>query len=278
MAAMYREFFGFDEAPFNVTPDTRYLYLSPMHLGILETLKYGIHERKGFVLLTGEVGTGKTLSIRALLNDLGKTVETSVILNPQLSRLELIKTINRDFGQELKKNSFKDQIDLLNQFVLKSATSGKNALVIIDEAQNLSFEAIEMTRLLSNLETETFKLIQILLVGQPELSEKLALPNLRQLRQRIQIHCRLSPLDEEQTERYIIFRIQKAGPRAKVAFEKSAVTKIHQRTEGVPRLINTLCDFSLISAYLKGSRVITKSIVEEAFAETPEYAIPASCP
>ena len=265
---MYREFFGFDEKPFDVTPDTRYLYLSPLHQGVLETLRYGIHERKGFMLLTGEVGTGKTLSLRALLNDLGESVETSLILNPQLSRLDLIKTINRDFGHELKRNSFKEQIDALNQFVLSCSNQNRNALVIIDEAQNLSLEALEMTRLLSNLETETHKLLQILLVGQPELEEKLAKPELRQLRQRIQIRCRLHPLDLEQTERYIIFRIQKAGPHCKVAFEKSSIAKIHRCSQGIPRLINTLCEFCLVASYLKGSRVITKNTVEEAFAET----------
>lgn len=270
---MYRMFFGFNEKPFNVTPDTRYLYLTPMHQGVLETLRYGIHERKGFLLLTGEVGTGKTVSLRALLNDLGGHVETCLILNPQLSRLELIKTINRDFGRELKKNSFKEQIDILNQFVLKCANEQRNALVIIDEAQNLSWEALEMTRLLSNLETEAFKLLQILLVGQPELYTKLSSPELRQLRQRIQIHCRLNPLDLMQTERYIVFRIQKAGPQAKVAFEQSAVARIHQLTKGVPRLINTLCEFCLMSSYLKGSRVITRATVDEAFHETPEYTI-----
>lgn len=265
---MYREFFGFDENPFNVTPDTRYLYLSPIHQGVLKTLQYGIHERKGFMLLTGEVGTGKTVSLRALLNELGDSVETSLILNPQLSRLELIKTINKDFGQELKRNSFKEQIDVLNQFVLHCSSQNRNALVIVDEAQNLSMEALEMTRLLSNLETESYKLLQILLVGQPELEAKLASPELRQLRQRIQIHSRLRPLDLEQTERYIIFRIQKAGPHARVAFEKSAVEKIHRCSYGIPRLINTLCDFCLVATYLKGSRVVVKSIVEEAFSET----------
>ncbi|MDO8526401.1 MAG: AAA family ATPase [Deltaproteobacteria bacterium] len=270
---MYCEFFGFHEKPFNVTPDTRYLYLSPLHQGVLDTLRYGIHERKGFMLLTGEVGTGKTLSLRALLNELGDTVETSLILNPQLSRLELIKTINRDFGKDLKRNSFKEQIDCLNQFVLQSGNEGRNALVIIDEAQNLSMEALEMTRLLSNLETETHKLLQILLVGQPELYGKLATQEMRQLRQRIQIHCQLRPLDLDQTEHYITFRIQKAGPDSRVAFEKSAVARIFHRSKGTPRLINTLCDFCLVASYLKGSRVITRSLVDEAFHETPEYTI-----
>ncbi len=264
---MYCEFFGFEEKPFNVTPDTRYLYLSPVHQSVLETLQYGIHERKGFLLLTGEVGTGKTISLRALLNELKERVETSLILNPSLSRLELLKTINRDFGQELKRNSFQAQIDHLNQFVLRCGNNGRNALVIIDEAQNLSMEALEMTRLLSNLETESHKLLQILLVGQPELLEKLATPELRQLRQRIQIHSKLTPLDPEQTERYVIFRIQKAGPQSKVAFEESAIVKIHAVTRGIPRLINTLCDFVLVASYLQGTRVITKRTVETAFCE-----------
>ena len=268
MGTLYCEFFRFEEKPFNVTPDTRYLYLSPVHEIVLKTLKYGIAERKGFLLLTGEVGTGKTISLRALLNELGNSVATSLILNPQLSRLELIKTINKDFGRALETNSIKEQIDNLNQFVLQCGQEGKNALVIIDEAQALSLQAIEITRLLSNLETETHKLLQILLVGQPELEEKLARPELRQLRQRIQIHSKLSPLDLEETERYIVFRIQRAGPQSSVAFEKSAVSKIHRFSNGIPRLINTLCDFSLLAAYLKSSRVITKSIVEEAFRET----------
>lgn len=265
---MYYEFFRFDEKPFHVTPDTRYLYLSPVHQSVFETLRYGIHERKGFLLLTGEVGTGKTLSIRALLNELNQQMETSLILNPAMSRLELLKTINKDFGNELRRNSFKAQIDSLNQFVLETANRGKNALVIIDEAQNLSMEALEMTRLLSNLETETHKLLQILLVGQPELQEKLSHPDLRQLRQRIQIHCRLSPLDVEHTEKYIIYRIQKAGPSSTVAFEKSAVAQIHLFSYGIPRLINTICDYCLMNAYLKGTRVITKGLVEEAFQES----------
>lgn len=265
---MYCEFFGFNEQPFNVTPDTRYLYLSPVHQGVLQTLQYGIHERKGFMLLTGEVGTGKTMSLRALLNELGDSCETSLILNPQLSRLELIKTINRDFGKELKRNSIKEQIDALNQFVLDCGNRGRNAVVIIDEAQDLSLEALEMTRLLSNLETETHKLLQIILVGQPEIEEKLAQTELRQLRQRIQIHCKLHPLDLDQTERYITFRIQKAGPESKVAFEKSSVLRLHRLSQGIPRLINTLCDFCLVAAYLKGSRVITKDTVEEAFLES----------
>lgn len=263
---MYCEFFGFQEKPFNVTPDTRYLYLSPVHQSVLETLQYGIHERKGFLLLTGEVGTGKTVSLRALLNDLDK-VETSLILNPSLSRLELLKTINRDFGQELKRNSIQAQIDHLNQFVLRCGNEGRNALVIIDEAQNLSLEALEMTRLLSNLETESYKLLQILLVGQPELLEKLSAPELRQLRQRIQIHSKLTPLDPEQTERYVTFRIQKAGPHSKIAFEQSAISKIHFVTRGIPRLINTLCDYVLVACYLQGTRVITKRTVETAFCE-----------
>lgn len=264
---MYCDYFGFEEKPFNVTPDTRYLYLSPVHQSVLDTLKYGIHERKGFLLFTGEVGTGKTISLRALLNDLKDQVETSLILNPQLSRIELLKTINKDFGQELKKNSLKAQIDHLNQFVLACGNRGRNALVIIDEAQNLSMEALEMTRLLSNLETESHKLLQILLVGQPELLEKLSQTELRQLRQRIQIHSKLVPLDLEQTERYVTFRLLKAGPQAKVAFEQSAIARIHLLSKGIPRLINTLCDFALVASYLKGTRVVTKRTVESAFYE-----------
>lgn len=265
---MYCDFFGFNENPFNVTPDTRYLYLSAVHQAALHTLRYGIEERKGFLLMTGEVGTGKTVSLRALLNELKEGCESSLILNPQLSRLELLKTINKDFGQGLNRNSLKSQIDHLNEFVLDCGRRGKNAVVIIDEAQQLSPEALEMTRLLSNLETENCKLMQILLVGQPELNQKLAQTEMRQLRQRIQIHTRLVPLDAEETQRYIDFRLNKAGPKPCVAFEESAVTRIHQFSRGIPRLINTLCDFCLVAAYLKSRRVITDKIVNIAFAET----------
>lgn len=266
---MYENFFGLFEKPFNVTPDTHYLYPSAQHEEVIRTLQYGISEKKGFLLLTGEVGTGKTTSLRALLNRLGKEIQTSLILNPLISTVELLRCINRDFGCETDGNTVKEQLDVLNAFVLENDKAGKNAVVIIDEAQNLSTEALEMTRLLSNLETETHKLLQIVLVGQPELEEKLSLKSLRQLAQRIQIYCRLQPLDIPETESYIKYRIGRAGNNPTIAFEKSAFRELHKISRGIPRVINTLCELSLLTAYSRETRVITKPLVREAAREVP---------
>jgi len=170
-------FFGLNDKPFNVTPDTRYLFPSSQHEGVISTLEYGIQERKGFLVLTGEVGTGKTTSIRALLGRLGDDVRTSLVLNPLVSTVELLSCINKDFGCWSTGKTIKELLDSLDEFLLKNDGQGRTAVVIIDEAQNLSVEALEMTRLLSNLETETHKLIQIVLAGQPELDEKLSQKN-----------------------------------------------------------------------------------------------------
>ena len=266
---MYENFFGFIEKPFNVTPDTHFLYPSAQHEAVISTLHYGITEKKGFLLLTGEVGTGKTTSLRSLLGRLGESHQTSLIINPLLSTVELLKTINKDFGCETPGNTVKDQLDALNYFVLENDKEGRNAVVIIDEAQNLSMEALEMTRLLSNLETESHKLMQIILVGQPELEEKLADKCLRQLSQRIQIFCQLKPLDHADTEKYIQYRVERAGNCPKVAFEKSAFREIHKVSGGIPRIINTVCELSLLAAYARETRVITRQLIQEAAREAP---------
>ncbi len=270
---MYEKFFGFLEKPFNVTPDAHFLYLSHQHEGVINTLHYGINERKGFLLLTGEVGTGKTTSLRAVLNRLGSDVETCLIINPLLSTVELLKTINKDFGCETSGDSVKEQLDALNAFLLESNRQGRNAVVIIDEAQNLSMEALEMTRLLSNLETSTHKLIQIILVGQPELEEKLSDPSLRQLVQRIQLLCQLKPLDASETAQYIEHRILRAGNNPQIAFERSALNEIHKTSGGIPRMINTVCDLALLAAYSQETRVITKNLVQSAAREVPSYVL-----
>ena len=266
---MYENFFGFIAKPFSVTPDTHFLYPSVQHEAVINTLYYGITERKGFLLLTGEVGTGKTTSLRCLVNKLGEEHQTSLIINPLLSTVELLKTINKDFGCDTPGHTVKEQLEALNYFVLENAKEGRNAVVIIDEAQDLSTEALEMTRLLSNLETETHKLLQIVLVGQPELEEKLADKNRRQLAQRIQIFCRLSPLAPMETERYIRFRVEKAGNSAMVAFEKSALKEIHRVSGGIPRIVNTVCELALLAAYARETRVITRQLVKEAAREVP---------
>lgn len=265
---MYLDFFSLTEKPFDITPDTRFFYLSPQHEEAVVTLLYGVRERRGFMMLTGEVGTGKTTSIRALLNRIDSNTETALVINPLLSTVELLKSINKDFGcDSSQKDSIQEQIDSLNQFLLKSAEGGHNSVVIIDEAQNLSQEALEMVRLLSNLETETHKLLQIILVGQPELNEKLNQPNLRQLRQRIQVRYALHPLNPEETKRYILFRLNKATPKCCLVFQPSALKRIYEYSGGIPRLINNLCELTLMSAYTEETHIISRKTVDAAFAE-----------
>lgn len=266
---MYLDFFGFTEKPFDITPDTRFLYLSPEHEEVLGTLLYGIRERRGFMVLTGEVGTGKTTTVRALLNRLDNNTHTALIINPLLSTLDILKAINKDFGIKPAQgaHSLHDYIEDLNQFLLKNADQGRNAVVIIDEAQDLSLEALEMLRLLSNLETQTHKLLQLLLVGQPELETKLEQDCLRQLRQRIQIRQSLHPLNADQTRKYILFRINHVTQTNRLVIQPKALDKIHQFSGGVPRLINTLADLTLMAAFAQSTHVITQRLVALAAHE-----------
>ena len=274
---MYEEFFGFDEKPFSLTPNTKFLYLSDKHEAVLRTLLFGIENRYGFLMLTGEVGSGKTTSIRALLNLLADTVETSCIFNPLISTFDLVKSINRDFGNACEAKSVQEQLSTLNDFLLKNSRAGKTAVVIIDEAQNLSFEALEMTRMLSNIETESQKLINIILVGQPELEVILAKNELRQLAQRIQIHTILRPLDMEQTLNYIEHRIHCSGKRAAAHFEINAVKKIFKKSKGIPRWINNICDLSLLAAFSQNTHIIDRKIINRAIKEVPAYVYHSRC-
>ncbi|MDO8461590.1 MAG: AAA family ATPase, partial [Deltaproteobacteria bacterium] len=216
--------------------------------------------------------TGKTTMARALLNRLGESVDTALLFNPILSTWELLSAINDDFGQTVSSPSHKDQLEALNRFLLARFQEGRNALVVIDEAQNLSIEALEMIRLLSNLETPTEKLLQILLIGQPELDEKLARYELRQLNQRIILRSRLKPIGPEDISSYVLFRLGCAGANVdKISFEAAAFRRIYQSSNGLPRLINTLCDRVLICAFVEETRVITESIVRSAERDlTPE--------
>lgn len=273
---MYETFFGLIDKPFKVTPDTHYLYSAKQHDDVIKTLKYGIEAKKGFMLLTGEVGTGKTTSIRALMNQLSSNIPTSYILNPLVSTLELLESINNDFGCNNLGYSAKEQLDALNNFLIRNDKKGHNAVVIIDEAQNLSFEALEMTRLLSNLETETHKLLQVILVGQPELEEKLGDKSLRQLNQRIQLHCKLSPLNWHETAEYIRYRLQCASHRvashnSNIVFDKSALKEIYKLSRGIPRIINTLCELALLAAFSHDLHTITKPLVKKAAKEVPVH-------
>ncbi len=263
---MYESFFHVTEEPFGVTPNSRFFFKSRKHDDALLSLMYGIERRKGFIMLTGEIGTGKTTLCRTLFNDL-KKVDTALILNPTLTGGALLSAIVEDFGLKAKR-SIKDRIDSINHFLLEGRVEGRNAVVIIDECQSLSKKALEMIRLLSNLETESEKLLQIVLVGQPELRGKLLDSDLRQLNQRIVVRHHLVPLDRMEVEQYICHRLRVAGaPEGLVKFSDGAIDLIYSYTKGFPRLINILCDRILMAAYVEEKTWIDAAIVSKSIKD-----------
>ena len=264
---MYEAFYGLNEKPFNLTPDPRFLYLSSKHKEAFAHLLYGIRNRSGFVMVSGEIGTGKTTICRSLLKQLDPDTEVGFIFNPKLSPTELLKTINSDFGIASKADTIRGLVEELNTYLLDRAGKGKSCVLIIDEAQNLGTETLEQVRLLSNLETETEKLLQIVLIGQPELAEKLALNELRQLNQRITARYHLGSLSKDETLHYIAFRLRVAGGQKKVRFTRSAVGLVYKLSRGTPRVINALCDRALLIGYTKEARTITPAIVRKAANE-----------
>lgn len=264
---MYCDFYGFREKPFSITPDPKFLFLGATHKEAFAHLVYGIRERGGFITITGEIGTGKTTLCRALLSHLSEDTLVAFILNPTLSAIELLKSINEDFGIPSTGETRKDLIDELNRFLLQKRREGKNTVLIIDEAQNLDSEVLEHIRLLSNLETDTEKLLQIILIGQPEFRSILAKPALQQLNQRVTVRYHLQPLSREETEAYIRHRLSVVGAEEKVRFSPKAVKKIYAYSGGIPRLINVLCDRCLLAGYSLGRRDIDASMVERAHRE-----------
>lgn len=266
---MYNKYFGLKESPFNVTPDPKFIFFSRKHLDAFSALLYGIESRKGFIQITGEIGAGKTTLSRAVLEKLKGRAHTALILNPCLSELLLLRTIAEDFGIRLKVKDKKECFDGLNQFLLEEFHKGFNTVLIIDEAQDLSTRSLEQIRLLSNLETTAEKLIQIVLVGQPELRETLDHPSLKQLRQRIGVRFHLTALDRKETEEFILHRLRVAGvSRAfEELFTSEAVDFIYEHSHGVPRVINHLCDMSLLGAYAKNAKQVDLQIAEEAYHE-----------
>ncbi|SPD72476.1 putative secretion ATPase, PEP-CTERM locus family protein [uncultured Desulfobacterium sp.] len=266
---MYASFFGFKENPFNLTPDPRYLYLSHYHKEALDHLLYGVNERKGFIAITGGIGTGKTTLCRAFLDQLDKSVKSALIFDSYISDLELLKAVDLEFGIDMKPGdlSKKDYIDALNHFLLDNFSKGGNALLLVDEAQNLSHSVLEQMRMLSNLETEREKLIQIILVGQPELKEVLAAPSLKQLDERITVRYNLSPLDYKDLKGYVEHRLVVAGNRGELKFSKNALKKIFAYSQGNPRRINAVCDRALLIAYAQEKHTVTRQMIQKAIEE-----------
>lgn len=271
---MYNNYFGFKENPFNLTPDPRYLFMSSCHRDALVHLLYGINERKGFIAITGGIGTGKTTMCRELLDHISTDTKSALIFNSFISDIELLKSINQEFGIKMPREdgTKKDYIDALNLFLLETFKSGGNALILIDEAQNLSREVLEQVRMLSNLETEREKLLQIILVGQPELNELLETPSIRQLNERIMVRYDLKPLTSGEIRGYVEHRLVVAGNRGNVKFTRGALKKIYAYSRGNPRRINTICDRSLLVAYAREKRTITKGIVLAAVNELLGYS------
>ena len=264
---MYERFFNLKEKPFNVTSDPAFLFFSRRHKEAFSHLIYGIKERKGFLEITGEIGTGKTTLCKALLNSLNKDTKTALILNSDLSRFQLLTTILQDLGIESKKKSGGFLLAKLNEFLIQQLSFGNNVVLIIDEAQNLRASLLEQIRLLSNLETEKEKLLQIILVGQPELRDKLKSPKLRQLRQRISVRYHILPLHRDEIDRYIRHRLSVAGSANSVKFNKEAIEEIYTYSQGIPRLINILCDKVLLAAFVSETKSITQEMVVKCIVE-----------
>ena len=264
---MYSNFFGFKERPFKLLPDPTYLYLSKGHEEALAHLKYAVAHGDGFVEITGEVGTGKTTLCRVFLDRLPGDTEAAYIFNPRLDEVQLLKAINDELKVDSSADNAKELVDALNAFLMQMKADGKKVIVIIDEAQNLSIDVLEQLRLLSNLETTRSKLIQIILVGQPELAEMLDSHELRQLGQRVTLSCYLAPLTLKETGAYIEHRLQVALTKPVSMFSKAALKEIYKYASGVPRLINIICDRSLLIAFSRNRKRVSGNIVRMAIRE-----------
>lgn len=266
---MYTSFFGLAEKPFAITPDPRYLYLSERHAEALAHLLYGINESGGFIQLTGEVGTGKTTVVRTLLSRVPHHADVAVILNPRVTPVEFLLTICEELGvaiAETDRDSVKQMVDALNRRLLNAHAEGRRIIVLVDEAQNLSIDVLEQVRLLTNLETPTQKLLQIILIGQPELRELLDRTDLRQLAQRITGRYHLQPLSREETKGYVRHRLRVAGATEEI-FTPGALVELHRLSLGIPRVINVACDRALLGAYTQEAKRINASLVRQAAGE-----------
>jgi type II secretory pathway predicted ATPase ExeA len=265
---MYKSFFGLKENPFNVNPDPRFLFLTQQIEEALAGLMYGIRTRKGFITLTGEVGTGKTTLINRLLDWLHQQrTRTAFLFNSRMNTNQLFDFVLSEFDIVCESRTKSQQLMKLHQWLLERYRSGETAVLIVDEAQNLTYPVMEEIRLLTNLETSTDKLLQVVLSGQPELEEKLRLPQLRQLRQRITLRCKTTPLTQEQTRDYINERLRIAGATGEAIFGKEAVEAVHLYSLGIPRVVNLLCEHSLVNSFVEQKRQVTAKIVEDVAHE-----------
>jgi general secretion pathway protein A len=279
---MYRKFFNLQTSPFGTSPDPRFLYMMPHTREALAGLEYGISERKGFTVLTGEVGTGKTTLLRCALGSLGqRRVSTSFVFNPLLDPLDFLEFVLTDFGLTPNSRTKSGMLLQLNRWLIERFRMHETCVVVVDEAQNLSWELLEEIRLLTNLESSSEKLLQIVLSGQPELEEKLRHPSVRQLRQRIFLWCRTQALTAEQTGEYIVERLRIAGT-SEMIFSPEAIHLIYTYSRGIPRTINLICEHSLILGYVEQVRVITEPLIAHVAADLeldiPSYLLPLSQP
>ena len=272
---MYEDYYGYTEKPFSLTPDPKYLYLSESHGSAAELLEYGIRRREGFIVITGDIGTGKTTICRAVLERLDRRTFTSLVLNPFLAEDDLLRVVLQDFGvvsrEDVRRGrlagvSRRELIDALNDFLVSLVPLGATALLILDEAQNLPRPVLEHIRILSNLETHKQKLLQIVLAGQTNLKDVLAAPELRQLDQRVSIRYSLRPLTADETAAYVTHRVTIAGGGAAVAFTPRAMDAIYGCTQGIPRLINLVCDRALLAAYTERAVRVTPEMVRHGAA------------
>jgi general secretion pathway protein A len=275
---MYLEYYGFRDKPFNPTPDPRFLYLSPSHREALAQLEYGVRERRGFIMLTGEVGTGKTTLLQTLLGRLPDTTETAFVFDSMLSFDEIVRYMLEDFGVSVSSSSQAERAITLNHFLIERRRRDLDTVLLIDEAQNLEVVTLERIRLLSNFETRTDKLLQILLVGQPELRARLALPELRQLRQRISIRAAIEPLTKAESADYVRHRLRVArgtpGVRTRDPFTPRALSRICDYGQGIPRLLNLVSDHSLLIGYADRQAEVDLDTVEVAIGYLENGAEP----
>jgi len=260
---MYRKFYGLTEKPFEITPDPRFLYLSENHKEALAHLTYAVKERKGFTVITGEVGTGKTTLIQTLLSRLDGNTRTAYLFNPKLGATDFLHYICEDLGLKGQKRSKGRYIAALHNFLMSCYARNENVVLIIDEAHTLDPELLEEVRLLTNLETPKSKLLQVILMGQPELNDTLNRPEFRQLKQRVSLRYHMQPLDKEETREYIKKRMRMAGAFDHDVFTPKAFKEIYEYSRGIPRLINIVCDNALLTGYAADQKVIGKSIVHE---------------